>query len=1087
MINFMSIDTARRPGWHPLILRLGTVILLLTASGADGPPAGEGAPDRRSIPDPPEQGKPWTPPVTKLPRFLVSATEALFAQGVADPRSCEYREVQMAASAGLGRGGKPVRVHAFVLPVRAGDDRRFAVGWDGRLSRVEEVGPEADLAADVHAWARALREGRAGAPKDGTSRFGQPGTHFWRHGPVDKGRVTETVAPIRVCLLLRLGRADLSESLFAAATPWTPDGPRPDLTDYGVSYLTLANEWANDLYVRGIDAHGRGDDGQALDAFRRIAAFRGRAEAKAASLGFPRSRQSRSLEADRLTYFPGLFQFDELLADQERRAAEPPRGPIPGRDADPAARVAALILNLDQITQHQMSVPGGANPGGSSLVRDLIEMGDSAVEPLLHALVHDQRLTRSISFGRGMSRERRVSPTIEAIIPALDGLMKTSVPGVTSEMRDRPDLKTRRALAAAYRKYWETNRAVPLVERYYRTLADDAAADRWLGAANGLTAPAPDASGRPRYHFPGQPPLPALGESLRARRDPSITALMIGRVEELARRADDDREFLQACEMAATLAKWDTPAALPVLHEMTDRARKLFGRESPTDNWSRQALARSIVQFTLIRSRAGDRPALDEYASWVRSTTPEALPDTRLEVFEPMWTEPGHPAIADAARALFADPDSPWLPLTRLGRDLGPFGRGTLETSPLIRVPAFRGAVLAGLADKTEAGTLKRQADHPDMLSFEVQGVQSGSFGVGWMADLDELPVGHERPVRSCDWLAWRLAALDGTPRFELIWAEPRRDAAIADLAAFLRRFGDRYEAGSPVERAGPFEGNTRLAFPRLDRPATPADVAAGRAIFSLEEVGDEVRVVPLPQVPLRAAWTTLEDTPLVTQTHTQDGESRIHHGFDCSGRVWQAEEVRAGDGWKRFFGFVGASTVGRAPAEELEFSDAGYHPVPIGSRLGVRLTFVNPPEGLEAGFRPGASMGVAVRLRNRTGLDQTVPTEFVRLGPDGKPALRPGVAFKLWRRAVDPVARVGGDEKPRPPEALTPTRDARFTPDDATRALGPAASFEAFRLDLRDWFDLSRPGQYRLVVTFGAVSGVGSGDAGELRFRSGE
>ncbi len=49
----------------------------------------------KSIPDPPAQKEPWTPPRTKLPRFLVTATAALFEQGVADPRGCEYREVEV--------------------------------------------------------------------------------------------------------------------------------------------------------------------------------------------------------------------------------------------------------------------------------------------------------------------------------------------------------------------------------------------------------------------------------------------------------------------------------------------------------------------------------------------------------------------------------------------------------------------------------------------------------------------------------------------------------------------------------------------------------------------------------------------------------------------------------------------------------------------------------------------------------------------------------------------------------------------------------------------------------------------------------
>ena len=53
----------------------------------------------KMIPEPPSQGQPWTVPATTLPRFLVTATGILFEQGVADPRGCEYRQVEI----GIGR------------------------------------------------------------------------------------------------------------------------------------------------------------------------------------------------------------------------------------------------------------------------------------------------------------------------------------------------------------------------------------------------------------------------------------------------------------------------------------------------------------------------------------------------------------------------------------------------------------------------------------------------------------------------------------------------------------------------------------------------------------------------------------------------------------------------------------------------------------------------------------------------------------------------------------------------------------------------------------------------------------------------
>ena len=52
--------------------------------------------------------------------------------------------------------------------------------------------------------------------------------------------------------------ADLAEALFAAGTNWTPDVRARDLTDYGISYLTLAVDWAGSAFKRLIGAYACG-------------------------------------------------------------------------------------------------------------------------------------------------------------------------------------------------------------------------------------------------------------------------------------------------------------------------------------------------------------------------------------------------------------------------------------------------------------------------------------------------------------------------------------------------------------------------------------------------------------------------------------------------------------------------------------------------------------------------------------------------------------------------------------------------------------------------------------------------------------
>ena len=59
--------------------------------------------------------------------------------------------------------------------------------------------------------------------------------------------------------------------------------------------------------------------------------------------------------------------------------------------------------------------------------------------------------------------------------------------------------------------------------------------------------------------------------------------------------------------------------------------------------------------------------------------------------------------------------------------------------------------------------------------------------------------------------------------------------------------------------------------------------------------------------------------------------------------------------------------------------------------------------------------------------------------------------------------------------------------PGDATRSLAPLESFEAMRIDLNDWFDMTKPGKYQLGVTFDASSGLGQGSSGDVQFQVGD
>ena len=1026
------------------------------------------------IPMPPGQGQAWIAPASTLPKFLTTSTATLFEQGVADPRGCEYRLVETSHFGSVGKD------RGFVLPERADAPGRFFVGWDGLVYPASTIGEPLDLDRDIRDRAASFRRAREGKQLD---QFHQ--SISWSFPPVEpnfnRGGGVADHSPIKLCLLLRLGRADLAETLFAAGTSWTP-GPRSrDLTDYGFNYLTLANDWATSAFSRLIGAHIRGEDGIALDTARKLAKFRDLATARADALGFPRGdRQNGFGNADIPPgRFPMLGQLDDLLQDHERRAKLPPRGPIPPRGGDPSARIAALIRDLDQINEQQMMSPGSASPGDSPLVSDLVAEGDPAVAPLLAVLGTDDRLTRSVSHGRGRSVDSFIHLVHEAAFAALTRILQTN------EFENQrfygwkqADPATRKALASSIRQFWEKTRSIPLVERWYRTLLDDSAGSaRWLEAAGGITQMEVEAG----MLFPKPGTRPMLGEALRVGRDPSVTALLLRRAGEVERsgvpQTSYDQGFGAACQLGSMLTTWDAAASLSLLQHLCQGCRTRSDRWQD-NNQNMQfdsSLASNLAKFTQTRVGLGDLGALDEYAGWLRTTTPKMLEYGTFEALKPLLAQPDHPALASAARWLFNDLKSPWVPLLPEDRGARAPGFQNLFDSPLVTIDGFREGVLAALGNKAQLGTIEQAGKNS--LRIKIKEGPNTNLG-STKINLDGILTGVKYPFRVCDLVASRLSSLEGSPQCELIWPEARRDEAVAACVAYLKRFGEFFSTEAPVDANDFPEPKAHLKFPTLDHPATAADVVAGRAIFSLAGEG-ETRQVKLPKLPQKAKWTTLKDTP-VDRTYSNDGITRRE--YDTDGYVWQAEEVLRDGRWERSYGFVGHHTVARAPAAEIEFSSQPYLWRNLPGGLDGLLELVVPRP---ARFEPGQPVLVVTRIRNRLGVAQSCPTEFLRLTSDGKPALRQGIKLSLWHSPPSPRSRSRWGQEP-PGDPVEPRRDARFVADQGSRPLEPLEPLEAIRFDVNDWFDLSRPGRYRLRVDFTPEAGIGAGAVGEVLFQVG-
>ena len=173
-------------------------------------------------------------------------------------------------------------------------------------------------------------------------------------------------------------------------------------------------------------------------------------------------------------------QAEQVLGELLRRKAEGRFGPDANRLApndlptDPNKRIAALIGALDEVDARQWSQPGGVTLDWDWRVRALIECGEGAVPVLLTAYETDTRLTRSVSFGRDYVPYRNVHPVREAVLLALEGILRVRAFEPTAKRAEDAFLYARTVAEqmAVLRRYWREYGKLPFDERMMKILTD---------------------------------------------------------------------------------------------------------------------------------------------------------------------------------------------------------------------------------------------------------------------------------------------------------------------------------------------------------------------------------------------------------------------------------------------------------------------------------------------------------------------------------------------------------------------------------------------------------------------------------------
>ncbi len=417
-------------------------------------------PTRSILPIPPRQYSASQLPQTSLPQTFSTATTKLFEQGLADPRGCEYRQVEIVVHTIWGGAARVMITHAWLLPQAGEGSQRFIVAWNGLVYPALSVGANANLKEDVLA-AIETDEARWTKP---VNTFPLAHYRFRASWPEALAVSHTSLLPLKACLLLRLGENLLAEKVWMAWTSHMDPKVNDDALHLHDPYLMLAGDWVSARFERSLCAHIRGDDRLALDDARFLNLINN-------TIGDVIAKRSSSWPGEygkesyiRRAYFGFLKPVPLLLADQERRLKEgrlrAPLQNVLSSHQEKSELIAALIQELDQATAHQSEQPGAVDMSEDIIVQALIKQGDASVEPMLIVLEQDNRLTRSVSFHRDFGKQRHIIYVYEAAYRALAAILKLSQNESITDWEDlvKPGMEGRKAVAARLRTRWSTGK-----------------------------------------------------------------------------------------------------------------------------------------------------------------------------------------------------------------------------------------------------------------------------------------------------------------------------------------------------------------------------------------------------------------------------------------------------------------------------------------------------------------------------------------------------------------------------------------------------------------------------------------------------
>ena len=668
------------------------------------------------------------------------ALALLLRHGLPDPLGLPYHRISIyTGTSRYGFEGE-IETEGWLMPQKDGEPT-FVIAWNGLVyPLVKDLG-EADLKKQVASIMQVKEDERASWSDTGESKQVMPGSLCLIHG----------------LYLTRLGYPDAAKYVLENRDVMMKAPPSKE---------QLAVEWLWNLYERAITAHMRGDPNLSLASIATFKDAASRMEKKLAAIDpklgniaswredipLMEAECHRRLKSEKVGYF-----------DEKKFAAN-------------AKTVEELIDALDRIALPQDGQPGDVPLWESEVVKRLVAMGDSALEPLLSCLEKDMRLTQSVHYWRLHHKSRTVLGVHEAALYALQSILHTGYfeLGSTGDSLSARDPEYRRELATVIRKSWEKYGKTTGPARAFNILKDDAAGmEAWIQAGDALL-PQVDYDEEKGEYVPRKGPTP--GEPLRAFSNPSVSDFLLKRAttETDPNNPDKDAVKRDRLVMYSILLDWDQ-----------ERGRKAIGLLADAwlkeDSWKQENIG-TLQNFILdVVDKAPEILPLFESIAWILPPCEYANTAEKSYFVTDIMSK--H-AKSLKRRDLWTNPDSPWY-LNQLA-----FGslQGVIEyweSRDLVNTVPFKEHIRDLLKDESKCGEIYIEKDKPNLWWHRYFGSQGNEIPKD--AKLGLKP-GESMDLRRKDVVAKVLTQGDWSepkkeePIFEYYWPLKDRDECIARL-----------------------------------------------------------------------------------------------------------------------------------------------------------------------------------------------------------------------------------------------------------------------------------------------------------------